>query len=120
MRAPSVPAGVARVTCLWPLVQTSHFDKDERYMAVNDLTQELQKDVRLDGVLEKRICDAILERLQRDTCNDVQAISVKWCVWAGWRGCSAGTCGERDPAPSLRLSLQPVRAGHARARDPCA
>lgn len=49
-------------------------------MAINDLTQELQKDARLDGALEKRICDAVLERLQRDTCNDVQAISVKWLV----------------------------------------
>jgi hypothetical protein len=47
-------------------------------MAINDLTQELQKDVRLDGALEKRICEAVLDRLQRDTCNDVQAISVKW------------------------------------------
>lgn len=46
-------------------------------MAINDLTQELSKDVRLDGSLEKRICDAVLDRLQRDTCNDVQALSVK-------------------------------------------
>jgi hypothetical protein len=60
-------------------------------MAINDLTQELQKDVRLDGALEKRICDAVLERLQRDTCNDVQAISVKWYAARQLSRC-AGCC----------------------------
>jgi hypothetical protein len=42
-----------------------------------DINNELQKDVRLDPALEKQLCSAILERLDKDLSNDVQAISVK-------------------------------------------
>lgn len=63
------------------LEKAVHYDKDERFMAINDLNAELQKDMRMDGALEKRICDTILDRLEKDTSNDVQAVSVKWSVW---------------------------------------
>ena len=34
--------------------QTTHFDKDERYMATSDLCTELKKDVKIDAQLERR------------------------------------------------------------------
>ena len=78
----------------WTLVdvleQTDHFDKDERYMAINDLKEELQRDARIDSAMEKRVCDAVLSRLEKDTCNDVRAMAVQW--WVCMRG-----CGERVP-----------------------
>lgn len=36
------------------LCQTTHYDKDERYMATSDLCNELQKDIKIDATLEKR------------------------------------------------------------------
>ena len=65
-------------------------------MAINDLKEELQKDIRIDSVLEKRICDVVLQRLEKDTCNDVRAMAVQWCVALG------------APAP------RPARAGSSR------
>ena len=61
-------------------LQAEHYDKDERYMAINDLKEELQREVRIDSVLEKRICDVVLLRLEKDTCNDVRAMAVQWYV----------------------------------------
>jgi hypothetical protein len=49
-------------------------------MAINDLKEELQRDVRIDSAMEKRVCDAVLSRLEKDTCNDVRAMAVQWCV----------------------------------------
>ena len=48
-------------------------------MATSDLCAELQKDVRIDATMERRICTAVLKQLD-DTSNDVQSIAVKWCV----------------------------------------
>lgn len=45
------------------LEKTSDWDKDERYMATNDICNELAKDVKMDEVMEKRICTAILRQL---------------------------------------------------------
>lgn len=46
------------------LEKTSNWDKDERYMATNDLITELGKEgVKLDDVMEKRISAAILKQL---------------------------------------------------------
>ena len=85
------------------LAKIPHFDKDERYMAVlgkrnvcaaetdemvfshlddshdlaADIQNELMKDPKIDASLEKRLCVAILDRIEKDTSNDVQAISVK-------------------------------------------
>ena len=36
------------------LDKTSDWDKDERYMATNDLTQERQTDAQLDPAMERR------------------------------------------------------------------
>jgi len=58
------------------LAKTNNYDKDERYMATNDLCKELEGDVKLDSNLERRICTAILKQLD-DTSNDVQAVAVK-------------------------------------------
>ena len=46
--------------------KTSDYDKDERYMATNDLCNHLSKDVKLDEQLEKKICAAILKQLGRN------------------------------------------------------
>ena len=48
-------------------------------MATSDLCAELQKDVRIDATMERRICTAVLKQLD-DTSNDVQSIAVKWCA----------------------------------------
>ena len=45
------------------LDKTSDWDKDERYMATNDLIQELQKDAQLDAAMERRVCAAVLRQL---------------------------------------------------------
>jgi hypothetical protein len=83
------------VAITWTLVdvleQTDHFDKDERYMAINDLKEELQRDARIDSAMEKRVCDAVLSRLEKDTCNDVRAMAVQW--WVCMRGCVVDLCG---------------------------
>lgn len=69
------------------LEKTSDWDKDERYMATNDLCSLLQnysnnsKDeasssVKMDENMEQRICAAILKQLD-DQSNDVQSVAVK-------------------------------------------
>ena len=59
------------------LKQTSNYDKDERYMATNDICTVLTNgDVAIDSRTEKAICSAILKQLD-DTSNDVQSIAVK-------------------------------------------
>jgi len=58
------------------LEKTADWDKDERYMATSDLCAELQKDVKIDASMERRVCTAILKRLD-DPSNDVQSIAVK-------------------------------------------
>ncbi len=42
---------------------TSHWDKDERYMATNDLCNLLGKDVKIDEHTEQKICTAVLKQL---------------------------------------------------------
>ncbi len=72
-------ACIASVVAGLPCLQADHYDKDERYMAINDLNAELGKAaVKIDAGLEKKICDTVLKRLESDTCNDVQALAVKW------------------------------------------
>lgn len=58
------------------LEKTSDWDKDERYMATNDLCNELTKDVKIDENMERRICAAVLKQLD-DQSNDVQSVAVK-------------------------------------------
>jgi cullin-associated NEDD8-dissociated protein 1 len=60
------------------LKKTSHYDKDERYMATSDLCEVLKKqsDGTLDASTERQICTAVL-RLLHDKSNDVQAVAVK-------------------------------------------
>lgn len=58
------------------LEKTSHWDKDERYMATSDLCNILGKDIKIDEKLEKSICTAVLKQLD-DGSNDVQSVAVK-------------------------------------------
>ncbi|KAJ1458250.1 armadillo-type protein [Pelagophyceae sp. CCMP2097] len=58
------------------LDKTSNWDKDERYMATSDLCSELQKDIKIDATMERRICASVLKQLD-DQSNDVQSIAVK-------------------------------------------
>lgn len=98
-------------------------------MALSDLCQEVQKEATLDVSIERRcaararrciaprahfrpsrrICNAILERLQKDTSNDVQSIAVKWCARALLT---------RDVESGVTVSAQPVHRRGARAREP--
>lgn len=43
--------------------KTSDYDKDERYMATSDIINHLSKDIKIDEILEKKICVAILKQL---------------------------------------------------------
>jgi len=58
------------------LKSLENWDKDERYMATSDLCNELQKDIKIDGHMELRICTAVLKRLD-DTSNDVQSKAIQ-------------------------------------------
>jgi cullin-associated NEDD8-dissociated protein 1 len=58
------------------LEKTNALDKDERYMATNDLATILSQDIKIDDAMENRICTAILRELD-DKSNDVQAVAVK-------------------------------------------
>ena len=54
------------VTANWThlLEQMSNWDKDERYMATNDLCNLLKDgNVKIDNVLEHKICTAVLKQL---------------------------------------------------------
>lgn len=48
------------------LEKTSDWDKDERYMATNDLCSALSKDIKIDENMEQRICAAVLKQLGKD------------------------------------------------------
>lgn len=48
--------GAAEIAKL--LVDTTHYDKDNRYMAVSDLMNELAKDIAIDAALERRCVPA--------------------------------------------------------------
>lgn len=48
------------------LEKTLSWDKDERYMAANDLCNELSREIKLDEMMEKRICAAILKLLGKE------------------------------------------------------
>jgi len=43
--------------------KTSDYDKDERYMATNDIINNLSKEIKVDEILERKICAAILKQL---------------------------------------------------------
>jgi hypothetical protein len=60
------------------LEKTSHYDKDERYMATSDLCTALSggTNLHIDEQMEKKICTAILKQLD-DKSNDVQSMAVK-------------------------------------------
>jgi len=58
------------------LEKTADWDKDERYMATNDLCNALNKDIKIDEKMEQRICAAVLKQLD-DQSNDVQSVAVK-------------------------------------------
>lgn len=58
------------------LEKTTHYDKDERYMATSDLCTSLSSGIVIDEIMEKKICSAILKQLD-DKSNDVQSMAVK-------------------------------------------
>jgi cullin-associated NEDD8-dissociated protein 1 len=72
---PTTPA-ITTATLNNLLEKTSHYDKDERYMATSDLCVALGSGILLDEAMEKKICTAILKQLD-DKSNDVQSMAVK-------------------------------------------
>eukprot|EP01031_Cornospumella_fuschlensis_P044383 gene44383-54275_t len=67
---------MSSATLLQLVDKTSDWDKDERYMATNDLCNLLSKDVRVDEHVQQKVCVAILKQLD-DPSNDVQSVAVK-------------------------------------------
>lgn len=60
--------------------QMTSSDKDFRFMATNDLLNELQNDsIKLDEDAERKILKALLILL-RDNNAEVQNLAVKWSV----------------------------------------
>ena len=59
------------------LEKVSHYDGDERYMSISDLTKELASDKVVGEDSERAICAALLERLEVDKSNEVQTIAVR-------------------------------------------
>ena len=55
----------------------SHFDKDERYMAMSDLIIELELVSELDTTLQTYIRNATLKLLE-DSSTECQTVAVKW------------------------------------------
>lgn len=43
--------------------QTSSYDKDERYMATNDICNLFQKGIVTEENLDKKVCAAVLKQL---------------------------------------------------------
>ena len=69
-----IASSLAQINVL--LEKTADWDKDERYMATNDLCQLLSKDIKIDESMEAKICTAVLKQLD-DASNDVQSVAVK-------------------------------------------
>ncbi len=59
----SSSAGHGRTNIEELLKNCSHYDRDERYMATNDICVYLQSGVAIDPTMERMICDAILKQL---------------------------------------------------------
>ena len=57
----------------------SNEDRDFRYMALNDLMNELQKDsgLSMDEAIEGKVIRAVLN-LMEDKNGEVQNLAVKW------------------------------------------
>lgn len=56
----------------------SNEDRDFRYMALNDLMNELQKDTfQMDRTIELKVVRAVLQLLD-DKNSEVQNLAVKW------------------------------------------
>ena len=58
--------------------KTKHHDKDERFMATQDMITELKAGASLDPLLERRVCEAVLNQLD-DKNADVQSVAIK-CI----------------------------------------
>lgn len=57
----------------------SNPDADYRYMATNDLMTELSKDAfTLEDGTERKVVQAILQLILKDSNGEVQNLSVKW------------------------------------------
>ena len=57
----------------------SNEDRDFRYMALNDLMNELQKEggINMDEAIEGKVIRAVLN-LMEDKNSEVQNLAVKW------------------------------------------
>lgn len=60
----------------------SNDDRDFRYMALNDLINELEKNavINIDEAIEHKVITAVLG-LMRDNSGEVQNLAVKWYVF---------------------------------------
>lgn len=82
-------------------------------MAINDMQQLLRsKNVKIDNATERRICQALLQRLEKDTSNDVQTIAVA-CISDVVQMCRE----EQIAAMCDKLTAKIVQSGAEDMRD---
>jgi hypothetical protein len=62
------------------LEQAEHFDQDERFMAISDLTDEIEKMSLIDKKLQEPIRETLLKQFDGQQSKDVQATAVRWYV----------------------------------------
>lgn len=63
----------------WLKVQNA--DQDIRYMAVSDLTKELEKETyKPDSASQKKIVQGLVAVLTNDTASEVRSCVIKWYV----------------------------------------
>eukprot|EP01084_Bolivina_argentea_P192895 331043_1 len=71
----AMEADASKIVALLKQTDTTHYDKDERFMAICDLQTELEKiEDELNDSLQIQICEVILKQLN-DSSHDIQSIS---------------------------------------------
>ena len=76
-----IASSLAQINVL--LEKTADWDKDERYMATNDLCQLLSKDIKIDESMEAKICTAVLKQLDDAIIlfvvdDDLRNSKIRW------------------------------------------
>ena len=96
-------------------------DKDERFMAMHDLSQDLDRDnIRLDGEMERRVVAMILKHLE-DPGTDVKQQAVRTIASLARKvkrvdpPPQPASCAEREPRVAHMPSLPGVFADCAQA-----
>lgn len=61
------------------MLQVQNADQDIRYMAVSDLTKELEKEAyKPDAASQKKIVQGLVSVITNDTASEVRSCVIKW------------------------------------------